>query len=250
MISVLIGIILGCFSGIVTGVIPGIHINLVASFLIFFAFSENSLFWICFITAMAVSHNFFEFIPALLLNIPEDGSELASAKTSSFLYEGRIIEALKLTSIGSLGALLLCMVALFFLSETIKFLQLNLKQFVKMFLIFISANMIFADRPKQSFFVFMLSGVLGFAVLTNDLLKQPLLALLTGLFGLSSVISNISKKVDFPKQMKNVAVDIKRSVVVKSLFSGVLASVILGFVPGLGPSQASYISTSISKNKT
>ncbi|MDD5418194.1 MAG: tripartite tricarboxylate transporter permease, partial [Candidatus Nanoarchaeia archaeon] len=80
--------------------------------------------------------------------------------------------------------------------------------------------------------------------------KQPLLALLTGLFGLSSVISNISKKVDFPKQMKNVAVDIKRSEVVKSLFSGVLASVILGFVPGLGPSQASYISTSISKNKT
>lgn len=248
MLDIISGIILGSLLGIVTGLTPGLHINLVSTLFIFLFSADNIVFWTCLITAMAVSHNFFEFLPAMLLNVPQEGSLLSLNKSSDFVKNGRIIEAIKLTSIGALGSIFACLIAFQFLSSTLIFLQENFKQYIKLILLFIASNMIIRDKPKASLLVFVLSGVLGFVVLNSEVLNQPLLSLLTGLFGISSIISNLKKDVEFPKQMKSVFVDVGKKDILKGLFSGVLASIIVGFVPGLGPSQASVIATSISKS--
>lgn len=112
MLEIIIGTILGALTGVFTGIIPGLHINMVATLLLSFSgFVVNfPLFWMCFIIAMAISHNFFDFIPSIFLGAPEEGNSLSALPGHKFLLEGRGLEAIKLASIGCLGGIIISLV--------------------------------------------------------------------------------------------------------------------------------------------
>jgi len=108
--------------------------------------------------------------------------------------------------------------------------------------------MIFIEKHKiQAILIFILAGVLGL-ISSNLNINQPLLPLLTGLFGSSSIILSIKQKVKIPSQIIELP---KEKKMLKPLLASCISAPLCSFLPGLGSSQASIIGhTLLSKNKS
>ncbi|MEK6826928.1 MAG: tripartite tricarboxylate transporter permease, partial [Nanoarchaeota archaeon] len=91
-------------------------------------------------------------------------------------------------------------------------------------------------------FVFLISGILGLCVL-NIGLKEPLLPLLTGLFGSSMIITSIKNKIQIPLQ----EISEPKEKIIRPLIGSIIASSLCGFLPGLGGGQAAVLGNTISK---
>jgi len=103
--------------------------------------------------------------------------------------------------------------------------------------------LIFTEKKKlTALFIFLISGLLGLCVL-NLGIKEPLLPLLTGLFGSSMLIISIKNKIKIPVQ----ELTFSKCRMFKPLFGSVLASPLCGFLPGLGSGQAAVLGNTISK---
>jgi putative membrane protein len=83
---------------------------------------------------------------------------------------------------------------------------------------------------------------LGLCALNLEL-NEPLLPMLTGLFGSSLLILSIKNKTQIPEQ--KISPPSKR--IIKPILSSVIASPLCGFLPGLGSGQAAVLGNLFSK---
>ena len=198
IIEIIIALIVGVIVGTITGLIPGIHINLVGAFLLALSvtiFAKiNSIYLIIFVVALAITHTFVDFIPSIFLGCPDTDTELSVLPGHELLKEGKGYEAVLLTSYGGLAAIFLLMI---FFYPSIIFID-NVFEIIKVIipylLILASLVLILTEKKKFSaMLVFILTGSLGW-ILTTIELNQPLLPLLTGLFGSSMLLISIKNK--------------------------------------------------------
>ncbi len=249
--ELLLFLFLGILAGTFTGLMPGIHINLIGAALVSGTFSilagVNSIYLIVFIVAMSISHVFLDFIPSIFLGAPEDGTELSVLPGHEMLKKGEGFLAVHLAGVGCLYGLfifLLLIFPLYFLSAFIKNLQGSV---IALGLIAVSLNMILLEEKKFSGLgVFLLTGVLGYIVLGMEL-KEPLLPLLTGLFGAASLFFSIKQKTKIEKQAteKKAEIEIKKER--KSLLSSALFSPLSLFLPAISGGQIAIISNQFAK---
>lgn len=249
LIEILLFLTLGIFFGILTGLIPGIHINLVGVALIALAASFlsfiNPLYFVVFITAMAITHTFVDFIPSIFLGCPDTDTELSILPGHDLLKKGEGYEAVCLTAFGSLAAIFILILiawpSVFLLNKFYTFIKI----LIPGLLILVSFFLISTEKKMtQAFTAFMLTGILGIILMVFDMgVKEPLLPLLTGLFGGSMLIISIRDKISIPKQ------EITRSKpqLFKPLLGAIIASPLCSFLPGLGSGQAAIIGNSVSK---
>lgn len=250
LIEILLFLFLGIAFGTLTGLIPGIHINLVGVFLISLAASFlsflNPIYFVVFITSMAITHTFVDFIPSIFLGCPDTDTELSILPGHDLLKKGKGYEAICLTTFGSLAAIfvliLIAWPSIFLLDKFYNFLKI----LIPGLLILVSFFLISTERKMgKAFIAFMLTGVLGIILLTLDLgIKEPLLPLLTGLFGGSMLIISIRDKIQIPKQKITRA----KPKLFKPLLGAIVASPLCSFLPGLGSGQAAIIGDSVSKS--
>ncbi len=101
LIQILLAIFVGILFGTLTGLIPGIHINLVGIFLVSLSatllLKLNPIYLIIFITAMAITHTFIDFIPAIFLGCPDGETELSVLPGHELLKQGKGYEAVLLS---------------------------------------------------------------------------------------------------------------------------------------------------------
>mgnify|MGYP001612893203 CR=1 FL=1 len=248
LIEIILFLFLGIFSGVFTGLAPGIHINLVGAILVSLSvslfISLNPVYLVVFITAMAITHSFVDFIPSIFLGAPDEGAELSVLPGHELLKEGRGYEAVMLTNLGCLAAIFILVVISLPLIILIPKIYDSISTFIPFILIIVSLFMIFSEKEKlSSSLVFLVSGVLGLIVLNLESLSQPLLPLLSGLFGASSLIISIKTKTQIPKQI----ISKPKINFLKPLSGSFISSLICGFLPGLGSGQAAIIGNLISK---
>jgi len=250
LIAVLIGLILGTFSGI----FPGLHVNTINAILLaispFLSQYVSLLTLSVVIISMSVTHTFLDAIPSIFLGAPDAGMELGVLPGHRLLLQGRGYEAVVLTAIGSLFAVIM-MVAFAPLGiPIIKTIYPVIQPFIPYVLIFFSLLLIYREKKSRilASVVFILAGVLGLTTL-NLQLKEPLFPLLSGLFGTSTLITSIFEKTKIPKQ-KFTESKIENKELSKSMASGFFASFLLGLFPGLGSSQAAAVATSYQKKTT
>jgi putative membrane protein len=251
LIEIIFFLLLGIIAGTFTGLMPGIHINLIGAALVSGTFSilagVNSIYLIVFIVAMSISHVFLDFIPSIFLGAPEEGTELSVLPGHEMLKKGEGFLAVHLAGVGCLYGLfifLLLIFPLYFLSAFIKNLQGSVIAFG---LIAVSLNMILLEEKKFSALgVFLLTGALGYIVLGMEL-KEPLLPLLTGLFGTASLFFSIKQKTKIEKQAteKKAEIEIKKER--KSLLSSALFSPLSLFLPAISSGQIAIISNQFAK---
>ncbi len=245
LFQIILALIVGLIAGTITGLTPGIHINLIGALLLStHLLPVEPIYLIIFIISMSITHTFLDFIPSIILGCPDTDTELGILPGQKLLQKGKGYEAILLTTYGSLIAIIILTIiafpSLFLIKQTYNFFE----KVIPYILILISIILISTERKKLTALkIFLLTGFLGYSITFLEI-NQPLLPLLTGLFGSSILIQSIKNKITIPKQkITKPRIKIKRPIMA-SLLSAPLCS----FLPGLGSGQAGLIGNLITKN--
>ena len=251
--EILAAILIGCIAGTITGLIPGIHINLVSLLLVsisgYFLGFTSPLVLVVFIIAMAVTHTFVDVIPSVFLGAPDADQALSALPGHRLLLKGRGFEAVRLATMGSLLCLITTILIIPLLAPFIPFIFSFLQPFIGWILLFVVALMIWREKGIKKLwglFVFLISGILGLIVLNGNLyIEQPLLPLLSGLFGVSMLIIALTRTSWIPVQEISETIHLSKKELVKVIGAGTFAGSLTGLFPGLGAAQAAIIGNEV-----
>src|SRR5512137_2490938 len=114
-------IALGILLGIISGLTPGLHLNNFAAMLLaispqLMAYGLSPFHMASIILAASISQTFFDAIPAIFLGAPDSEVALTVLPGQRLMLEGRGIEAVRLSALGSAGALIFSLVTIIPLS--------------------------------------------------------------------------------------------------------------------------------------
>ena len=246
IIEILIFILVGTLFGTITGLIPGIHINLVGSLLISIssALYINPIYGIVFISSMAITHTFVDFIPTTFLGCPDTDTELSILPSHNLLKRGRGYEAIFLSNKGSLIAIILTILILIPTKIILNNFYEIISKIIPYLLITILIIMVLTEKKKfTAIVVVLLSGLLGIGI-NSFQINEPLLPLLTGMFGVSNILISLQTKTKVPIQkITKPKVSLK-----KPLLGALFSAPICSFLPGMGSGQAAVIANTLFKN--
>ena len=253
-VEILIAIICGVLCGIFTGLIPGVHVNLISVLLI--SLSVYLLEYVgafalaVFIFSMALTHTFLDVIPSIFLGAPNEDTAMAVLPGHKLLLEGRGYEAVRLATIGSLMSLFLGILLLPLLIVVVPYLYNLLNSLIGWLLLFVAVFMILIEERKMwGGVIFLFSGMLGVVVFSLHL-SQPLFPLLSGMFGVSTLLLSLNAGAVLPLQY--ITQNIRLPFI--DYFYGILAAVFSGWItsllPGLGSAQAAVLAGTFFKNIT
>lgn len=244
LIFSLIGVTIGVFAGLV----PGIHINTTIPLLFSLSFLLPSQYILAvLIVSVAITEIFVDYISSIYLGAPEEDSALAVLPGHRLLLEGRGYEAIKLTTIGGLGSLIISLMVIVLLAPFFTYLYDMSRPYIHHLLIVIILFMILSERkPKKiasAVLIISLSGLLGVLTLSSSLIPQQnaLFPLFTGMFGLSTLIVSLSERSKLPKQIDDSSLKISKKGIIKSLVLASIAGIIVGFLPAIGISEAATV---------
>lgn len=248
-IELILFTLLGVGVGTATGLIPGVHPNtilaiILSSAFIFSSFPVYSI--IAFIVSVAVANSFTEFIQTILLGVPEAGTELSVLPGHQMVLEGRAYEALFSTVVGGIGVVLLTILAFPVLLTLLPFLYNSINSYIHYILIFVVLWMIISEKNRGIVFaasIFLISGLFGMLSL-NSFASISIFPALTGMFGVSGIILSLSQKTKIPKQDEHNEVHLNH----KGIFTGWLAGLLVGILPGIGSSQAGVVASNVFKS--
>jgi putative membrane protein len=247
LIELILAMLMGILAGTFSGLAPGIHINLIGALIVSLSLSALSfimpVYLVVFIVAMSITHTFVDFIPSIFLGCPNTDTELSILPGHELLKEGKGYAAIMLSVQGCLTAVFLIIILSFPLILLVSKTYNQITYLIPYILIIASMFLVFTEKKKiNALVVFILTGLLGMLTLNIEL-KEPLLPLLTGLFGASSIILSIKTKTEIPKQEIS-EIKIKKF---KPIVGAIISSPLCGFLPGLGSGQAAIIGNSISR---
>ncbi|HLD04801.1 MAG TPA: tripartite tricarboxylate transporter permease [Candidatus Nanoarchaeia archaeon] len=243
--ELIIALLLGVTSGIITGLTPGIHINLVSLLVLQFTplllpyFSLLSL--ATFIMSMSIAHTFLDVIPSVFLGAPESDTALGVLPGHRYLLRGNGLMAVKLTTIGSFGALLLG-IGFFPVFVYLARLYSLIAPYVKWILLGVVLFMILREKEKVwALLVFLLSGILGWLVFSLPM-QDPLFPLLSGLFGIATLLVSLKDENPIPEQQILSTVELDENKAWKALGAGVSSGFITALLPGVSGAIAAVLS--------
>jgi putative membrane protein len=247
MLATLLLVLIGATLGTFTGLVPGVHVNTIILIVLSLLpvllqyFSVHEI--VSLVVAMSIVHTFVSYIPSILIGAPEDDSVLSVLPGHKLLMEGRAYEAIWLTALGGLGSIFLSCT---FLPIGIKVLPAaysTTKKFLPFLLIGVLTYMLYMEKtPKKrltAFFVMIYSGILGVLVLEGKILapKYALFPTLTGLFGISTLLTSLRSKAKPPDQL----LAHRDELYLRGIGIGTLAGVLAGLLPSIGASQSALI---------
>ncbi len=250
--EILLAIFIGVNAGIITGLTPGIHVNLISILLISIspALSSylNPIAIAVIIISMALTHTFLDAIPSIFLGAPDSATALGVLPGHRYLLKGQGLMAVKLTLVGSFGAVILSIMLFPLFIPVVRYGYPLIQGYIGYLLIAVVLFMVLRDRKKiMAMTVFLMSGTLGLIVLNIPNFENPLFPMLSGLFGISTLLISLFESQTIPEQKKLPKIMIKKSQTIKALFSGTFSGFITAVMPGLGASTAAIISMQVTR---
>lgn len=258
-------IALGFLLGIISGLTPGLHLNNFAAMLLaispqLMGYGLSPFHMSAIILAASISQTFFDAIPAIFLGAPDSEVALTVLPGQKLMLEGRAIEAVRLSALGSGGAVLFALAMIIPISWAVSSYYDYLAKYTGILLLGIALMMIKSEMGPQiegqgswvhykykalGVMVFVTSGFLGIFAFEHEALAisplgleaQVLLPLLSGIFGASSLLHSLSAGTLVPEQ-KESRIDLSASSLATALFSGSLGGSVVAWIPGVSPSVA------------
>ncbi len=247
MLEVLIFVLVGVLLGTFTGLAPGIHVNTVVVVvlsmlpLLLEKFSVTSV--VALIVAMSITHTFVDYIPSILLGAPMEDSVLSVLPGHRLLLQGYGFEAIRLTVLGGVGAVAAACAFLPIGLAVLPFIYPAARQAMPFLLSLVLLYMIYTERSTNrraySILVVLYAGFLGYTVLNQGMLqpKYALFPVLTGLFGIPTLMISLRAKARIPKQEMIYS---KRPYL-RGIALGSIGGMLTGLLPGIGSSQSALI---------
>ena len=252
IIECILCLIVGILIGSITGLLPGIHINLVASFILLHLSKINSEYVLplaVFVISLSITHIFVDFIPTTLLGVPNEDNLLAVLPAHRMVKEGQAFEAIKYGLLGCLFStpLFLIITPIYLLS--LEKIYLIVETFIPFVIIFSIIYLILRESNiLLGLTIFVISGILGYSAF-NLPIKEPLLPLLTGLFGLSSIFLSLSDSNNkIVQEIEDKKISYKM-LVKPTIISGLITP-LLSFLPAIGSGHMSLLSSEISNQNS
>ena len=240
--------LLGICIGIFFGITPGFHVNLAITTLFPFAFLFPSPYqFVVLIVSVSCTEMFIDYIPSIFIGAPDADTALSVLPGHRLLFEGRGYEAIKLTVIGGLGALMVGLLMIALVANVFGLLYDVSRPYMQYIILGVIGFMIISEKkPKKMLsaaLIISLSGFLGLITLNSSLVPQQevLFPVLTGLFGLSGLMISLSEKAGIPEQKDDVKLKIKKKEIVKSVVLAAFAGILVGFLPAVGISEAAVM---------
>ena len=248
MIEFLLFCVAGSVLGIVAGLVPGLHVNNMVPFVMGLSLlvgDPHSLAVL--VVSMAVSQVFASFIPSIFVGAPEADTSLSSLPGHRMLQEGRGLEAMRLTVIGGLCSLAISFLLIYFLSPHFRPFYDISRPYIQYALLGVIVFMVVSERKMPRILsascIVLMSGLLGFIALNSPLSNQNsvLFPLLTGLFGISILVSSAVGGSNISDQSSDGSFRSRKIDLIKSIVLGSVAGLVVGFLPAVGVSQAATI---------
>lgn len=251
MLSLLGYALLGIIIGTVTGIVPGLHINTIALliFTLFLKYSFDPLLLSVFIVSMGVTHSFLQFIPSLFFGAPDPDTALSVLPGHKMLLGGDGYSALLLTVSGGLFGMIALLLSFPLLLKIVPFVYTAIRPYVHFVLIVLMAYLIVIEKRKGwAIFVFFLSGIFGLIAMSSPINRNEVLfPVLSGLFGISTLLLSYKSVSSIPEQNKNVIIEAKQGIF--GGFAGFVGGVVAAILPGFGSSQSAILIQQIGRFK-
>ena len=255
MIELVIACFIGILIGTTTGMIPGIHVNTAGAIL--FASSNLLLaqlspeFLCVLMVSMSIAHALIEFVPSMLLGVPQEGTATSILPGHRMVLQGRSKEVIRIVSVGGFGAILVTIAMLPIFSIALPILHDITKPYTWIILLIASIYLTYSLTANIRYFLwsmllFVLSGILGWIIFQSPLPSGvTLMCTFSGLFGISTILFSLNDSSILPHQNPFYELNIDYNKF-KSIFAGGITGAILGFLPGFGPAQGTVIAQAVS----
>ena len=255
MIKLVVACFIGILIGTATGMIPGIHVNTAGAIL--FASSNILLsqlspeFLCVLMVSMSIAHALIEFVPSMLLGVPQEGTATSILPGHRMVLQGRSKEVIRIVSVGGFGAIIVTILMLPIFSIALPILHDITKPYTWAILLIASVYLTYNLTANLrdflwSMLLFMLSGILGWIIFQTPLPSGvTLMCTFSGLFGISTILFSLNDSSIIPHQnpFYDLNIDYNKF---KSIFAGGITGAILGFLPGFGPAQGTVIAQAVS----
>ena len=255
MIELVIACFIGILIGTTTGMIPGIHVNTAGAILFAsstFLLSFLSPEFLCVLmVAMSIAHALIEFVPSMLLGVPQEGTATSILPGHRMVLQGRSKEVIRVVSVGGFGAILVTIAMLPIFAIALPILHDISKPFTWIILlvasIYLTYNLTSNFRDfLWSLLLFTLSGILGWIIFQTPISSGiTLMCTFSGLFGISTILFSLNDASTIPHQNPFYELNLDYGKF-KSIFAGGITGAILGFLPGFGPAQGTVIAQAVS----
>lgn len=246
MLDLLAFIFLGVLLGTFTGLVPGIHVNTVVIVVIALlpalleSFTPYSV--IALVIAMSLVHSYVDYIPSIFLGAPHEDSVLSVLPGHRLLLKGRGYEAVRLTVVGGLGAtvmgLLMLLAGIMVLPAVYPYVRAAVP-YLLIALLFYIVWMQNRGRQLYAALAVLYSGLLGILILDRGVisLKYALFPALTGLFGVSTLLTSLRTNASIPPQ----TLEWEPVRYGKGVLAGSFAGALAGLLPSIGSSQSATL---------
>lgn len=247
MLDYLISAVVGIMLGIFTGLAPGIHINLVSALIV--SLSPLLLSYVSVmhlaaaIVAMGVTHTFLDSIPSVFLGAPDEEKALSVLPGHQLLLQGLGYHAVRLLVIGSIFGLLAGVAMLPFFIWLFPKAYAVVQPYVGWILLAVAVFIVLRQegflKKILAAIVIVVAGVMGFVAF--DSVREPLFPMLSGLFGISSLLLSLNRKVQVPLQRNDEKVFVPKIESAFAIFGGSIAGSLITLLPSTGPSVAATV---------
>ncbi|MBI4181508.1 MAG: tripartite tricarboxylate transporter permease [Candidatus Aenigmarchaeota archaeon] len=244
--SVVVFALLGVGAGVVAGLTPGVHPNTLAALfvsagaLLAFVPTEAMLL----IVTMTLTNTFVNFIPSVFLGAPEGGAARSLLPGHRYLLEGRGYEAVLLSVVGGVGVAVLAILLFAPLLFLLPHLYAAISPGIPYLLLAVAGFLVWGERGwgrPWGAGIFLLTGVLGMLTFRSAFASpHTLFPLLGGLFGVSSLLLSLQARVHLPPQHTWMP-PLERRVVCWGTVKGFASGLVVGLLPGIGPSEAGVL---------
>lgn len=266
----IISMLFGFLLGIISGLTPGIHVNNFALILVGISASLSDIGFTPFYIAViilsnSIAHTFLDIIPSIFLGAPEADTALAVLPGHVLLMEGRGSEAIRLSAIGSAGAVIVSLIMALPMGYFFYNIYGSINSYIGWILVLIVVLMIATENGEYiegqgslvhlkfkfyALLLFLISGFLGIFAFDNTILIEPsvkfgepsiLLPLLSGLFGASMLVISLLTKSELPPQQKNCMFVLPKNRLIRGLLTGTAAGSFVAWLPGVSSAVGTLI---------
>ena len=202
MLELVFACFIGILIGTLTGMIPGIHVNTAGAIL--FASSAFLLgflspeFLCVLMVSMSIAHALTEFVPSMLLGVPQEGTATSILPGHRMVLQGRSKEVIRIVAVGGFGAIVITILMMPVFAVTLPFLHELTKPYTWIILLSASVYLTYAlTNSKRDFawslLLFLLSGILGWAIFQTPISSGvSLMCIFSGLFGISTILFSLN----------------------------------------------------------
>ena len=236
-------LLLGSAAGVAAGLLPGLHVNNIGVLALPLLSVFDPIGFAIFLTAMATSQSFINFIPSIFLGVPDEDTVLSLLPTHRLLIEGRGMEAVRITAKACLYGTFLSLLLLPLAFLVVPFAYSSIRGVMAPVLIVMISTLVIRERKSEKILwalaTVLISGYLGWVCLNLDTLSttQVLLPMFSGLFGLSTLLTGLQTSSTAHKQELGCDTKISDRSLWRNSLLGAVGGLLVGLLPAMSPSQ-------------